>query len=543
MSSNKKVETPELSASALKSDSSINLPEKDMGRDGIPKGSVPFVSAAGNAASGAKDALDQQLASEQGVYYPPTSCYDYYYPGLGNNFAQSDDKGYFNAPGGSYTGIQQDNPSLLYYVPGYGPYSSGYMGADGKQAYTSSYGSEAFPCYTYDLASYAGNGSTSAASKPGSMGSMVSPSRTGKSNGYNVAKTNNNFSSRTSASHFYPQNQQPHSSRSMYQNNQLNKVGSGFQSSGLMGGFYSGGISSASRYPRSSSQYGSVNYQSNARAWNNNYRSKSRENSGRGGDLTGVTELTRGPRADSKSNSAKSQSEDEQLSFAVDRDRYNLTDFQTVYEHAKFYVIKSYSEDDVHKCIKYDVWSSTPNGNKKLDAAFREADAKTTETGIKCPVFLFFSVNASGQFVGVAEMIGHVDFTKNMDFWQLDKWNGFFPIKWHIIKDVPNTLLRHIVLENNENKAVTYSRDTQEIELKQGLEMLGIFMNHMAKTCVLDDFNFYENREKALKEKRNASQTRKSDYEGGEDGKSDELDLASLAQNLSLDSQALQSSI
>lgn len=72
-------------------------------------------------------------------------------------------------------------------------------------------------------------------------------------------------------------------------------------------------------------------------------------------------------------------------------------------------------------------------------------------------------MNASGQFVGVAEMIGHVDFTKNMDFWQLDKWNGFFPIKWHIIKDVPNTLLRHIILENNENKAVTYSRDTQEV--------------------------------------------------------------------------------
>lgn len=72
-------------------------------------------------------------------------------------------------------------------------------------------------------------------------------------------------------------------------------------------------------------------------------------------------------------------------------------------------------------------------------------------------------VNGSGQFVGVAEMIGPVDFSKNMDFWQLDKWNGFFPLKWQIIKDVPNTQLRHIILENNENRAVTYSRDTQEV--------------------------------------------------------------------------------
>ena len=157
-------------------------------------------------------------------------------------------------------------------------------------------------------------------------------------------------------------------------------------------------------------------------------------------------------------------------------------------------------------------------------------------------------VNGSGQFVGVAEMIGHVDFSKNMDFWQLDKWNGFFPLKWHIIKDVPNTQLRHIILENNDNKAVTYSRDTQEVnisfsqisihhyklvfwlilfnstcflqvELKQGLEILSIFKNYSAKTCVLDDFNFYENREKALKAKRSGvpvSQTngfRNNDYE------------------------------
>lgn len=58
------------------------------------------------------------------------------------------------------------------------------------------------------------------------------------------------------------------------------------------------------------------------------------------------------------------------------RDEYNLQDFQTDYEDAKLCIIKSYSEDDIHKSIKYDVWSITPNGNKKLDAAFRDAEAK-----------------------------------------------------------------------------------------------------------------------------------------------------------------------
>lgn len=80
-------------------------------------------------------------------------------------------------------------------------------------------------------------------------------------------------------------------------------------------------------------------------------------------------------------------------------------------------------------------------------------------------VIVCVQVNASGQFCGVAEMIGRVDFNKSMDFWQQDKWNGYFPVKWHIIKDVPNPQLRHIILENNDHKPVTNSRDTQEVRI------------------------------------------------------------------------------
>ena len=72
-------------------------------------------------------------------------------------------------------------------------------------------------------------------------------------------------------------------------------------------------------------------------------------------------------------------------------------------------------------------------------------------------------VNTSGQFVGVAEMVGPVDFDKTVEYWQQDKWNGCFPLKWHIVKDVPNNILKHITLDNNDNKPVTNSRDTQEV--------------------------------------------------------------------------------
>ncbi|OIT03567.1 PREDICTED: YTH domain-containing family protein 3-like isoform X1 [Nicotiana attenuata] len=184
-------------------------------------------------------------------------------------------------------------------------------------------------------------------------------------------------------------------------------------------------------------------------------------------------------------------------------EQYNRPEFVTDYEHAKFFVIKSFSEDNVHKSIKYSVWASTPLGNRKLDAAYREAKERNAD----CPVFLFFSVNASGQFCGVAEMVGPVDFENNAEHWQQDRWSGQFPVKWHVIKDVPNSQFRHLLLEHNDNKPVTHSRDSQEVKLPEGLEMLKIFKNYEADTSILDDFTYYDEKEKSLLEKKSKQRT------------------------------------
>lgn len=104
-------------------------------------------------------------------------------------------------------------------------------------------------------------------------------------------------------------------------------------------------------------------------------------------------------------------------------------------------------------------------------------------------------------------MVGPVNFDKSVDFWQQDKWSGQFPVKWHIIKDVPNSQFRHIVLENNDNKPVTNSRDTQEVKLTQGVEMLTIFKNYETDVSILDDFDFYEDRQKAMQERKARQQS------------------------------------
>ena len=157
----------------------------------------------------------------------------------------------------------------------------------------------------------------------------------------------------------------------------------------------------------------------------------------------------------------------------------------------RYFVIKSYSEDDVHKAIKYGVWASTETGNRRLDAAYRES-------GASGPIFLFFSVNASGQFSGVARMESALDYTRKFGAWGQDKWKGTFEIKWTYIKDVPNHQFRHILLANNDNKPVTNSRDTQEVHADQGYEMLRLVHDYDSATSILDDFAFYDKRQELL---------------------------------------------
>lgn len=154
----------------------------------------------------------------------------------------------------------------------------------------------------------------------------------------------------------------------------------------------------------------------------------------------------------------------------------------------RFFVIKSYSEDDIHRSIKYEIWCSTEHGNKRLDQAYREREPNGA-------VYLFFSVNGSGHFCGMAQMVSPVDYNSNSSVWSQDKWKGQFKVRWIYVKDVPNVQLRHIRLENNENKPVTNSRDTQEVPHAKGLQVLRIMHSYRHSTSIFDDFIHYEKRQ------------------------------------------------
>jgi hypothetical protein len=109
------------------------------------------------------------------------------------------------------------------------------------------------------------------------------------------------------------------------------------------------------------------------------------------------------------------------------------------------------------------------------------------------PIYLLFSVNGSGRFLGVALMTSLLDSSKDFMNWsQKSKWKGYFQVKWIIIKDVPNKVLKKLTNSFNENKSVVASRDTQEIEKNAGAQMLKIISDYDSKSSILDDFDIFK---------------------------------------------------
>lgn len=97
----------------------------------------------------------------------------------------------------------------------------------------------------------------------------------------------------------------------------------------------------------------------------------------------------------------------------------------------------------------------------------------------------------------MAQMITSVDYNSTSNVWSQDKWRGKFKVKWIYVKDVPNGSLRHIRLENNENKSVTHSRDAQEVPNAKGIQVLKILHTYKHETSIFDDFNHYEKKQEA----------------------------------------------
>lgn len=146
----------------------------------------------------------------------------------------------------------------------------------------------------------------------------------------------------------------------------------------------------------------------------------------------------------------------------------------------------------MHKAVKYNVWTSTKTGNQTLNNAHQIATEKGGE------IYLFFSGNRSGRFLGVAKMKEEVQLDKYFPFWTQDnRWGGLFEIEWVFIKDVPVKMFGgiEIIMRDGTVKPVTFSRDAQEVPFKEGKMMLEIFEEFSNSHTILEHFEYYDQRQ------------------------------------------------
>ncbi|KAK3381502.1 YT521-B-like domain-containing protein [Podospora didyma] len=131
----------------------------------------------------------------------------------------------------------------------------------------------------------------------------------------------------------------------------------------------------------------------------------------------------------------------------------------------RFFIVKSFNEDNVRKCMDDGVWATQLQNGQVLTSAF--ANCKH--------VILFFSINKSKAFQGYARMATAPSPDTPRPKWMSGiHWDTSPPFRVDWLSKVAVEFFRigHLKNSYNENAAVLVGKDGQEIEEECGRELL-----------------------------------------------------------------------
>ncbi|KAG1689013.1 hypothetical protein DVH05_002896 [Phytophthora capsici] len=161
------------------------------------------------------------------------------------------------------------------------------------------------------------------------------------------------------------------------------------------------------------------------------------------------------------------------------------------------FVLKSFSEANLHKSLKFGIWSTTTLHNALLDQVF-----KSDLTAVR-PVLFFFSVCGTKHFNGVARMTSAVRTGEQFLLWEKLKYEGFFHLEWLLVKDVPNYVFTGVKMSNTPTKkSITSCRDCEEVLFEEANEFLSIFTEFDSRSSAWDDFVHYDQHQEQIEAKR-----------------------------------------
>lgn len=160
-------------------------------------------------------------------------------------------------------------------------------------------------------------------------------------------------------------------------------------------------------------------------------------------------------------------------------------------QQSRAVIIRSKTYDDIHKAMKYGVWTSNREKNVRLNELYKECLAK------KQRLLLFFRVVKDNLFCGVAEVISHyIEEQKFNLWWENQKWQGIFNIRWIFVKNLP--LLRYNLVQNQ--RPVHELRDGDPLSGSNKDFLLAQFktLRYSFKDSVFKFFQKFDEREDQL---------------------------------------------
>jgi hypothetical protein len=177
-----------------------------------------------------------------------------------------------------------------------------------------------------------------------------------------------------------------------------------------------------------------------------------------------------------------------------------LFSINSVPENAQFYVMRSSNDDNIHKAIKYHMWSTTASGKTILSQAWNDFKKK----GMAPEIYLIFSVVNTNHVLGVAKMVSDVNVNETfMYWWEPMKWFGSLQIKWLFIKDVHSSHFEHIKEDGFGSSSFINLKDTTKLSKENGREVLKIFKEYSLTTNIFESFAYMDQREDYIRSQRN----------------------------------------
>lgn len=165
------------------------------------------------------------------------------------------------------------------------------------------------------------------------------------------------------------------------------------------------------------------------------------------------------------------------------------------FQSGNFFVIRSKKIDDIHKAVKYGVWTSSQHNNQKIQETFVAGKMYNR------PTFFFFTyLNAPG-FVGLAILDGMQLDREFPFFGEIGRWVGIMFMRWIFLRDVLFDEIAELkeTNHNGEYRRMNEMTDGSRLSPINALRIIELMNTPRPVSHVFEKFPNYDFQEKKMR--------------------------------------------